>query len=256
MSPDRTVAIGRHTTRLLLADPVPIVVTTLMPVLLMAFLQGMGQAVLAGEGFPEANGAEQVVPGMAVLFGLFGVMYVGMAFFAEHGWGTWERLRASHATAPEILFGKLVPPALVMLLQTVVLFGAGWLLFGLRIRGSLVALVAMMLATTVFLVAVSMACVAILRTVNQLSAAVNVGAMVLGGLGGALAPVSVLPAWARAVAPLSPAYWSLEGFRAVTLAPGGLDAVLVPVAVLLGSSVVIAAVAARRFRFTDEKAWS
>lgn len=256
MSPDRTVTIARHTGRLLLADPVPIVVTTLMPVLLMAFLQGMGRSVLVEQGFADANGAEQVVPGMAVLFGLFGVMYVGMAFFAEHGWGTWERLRASHATAPEILLGKLVPPALVMLLQSVVLFAAGVVLFGLEIRGSTTALAAMMLVTTIFLVALSMLAVAMLRTVNQLSAAVNIGAMVLGGLGGALAPVSVLPAWARAVAPLSPAYWSLEGFRAVTLEGAGLGDVLVPAAVLLGCSVVAAALAARRFRFTDAKDWS
>ena len=256
MSPDRTLTIARHTSRLLLADPVPIVVTTLMPVLLMAFLQGMGRSVLVGEGFPDANGAEQVVPGMAVLFGLFGVMYVGMAFFAEHGWGTWERLRASHATAPEILLGKLVPPALVLLLQTVVLFAAGVVLFGLQVRGSMTALTAMVLATTTFLVAISMLAVAMLRTVNQLSAAVNIGAMVLGGLGGALAPVSVLPAWARAVAPLSPAYWSLEGFRAVTLEGAGLGAVAGPVAVLLGCSVLAAVVAGRRFRVTDAKDWS
>ena len=256
MSPDRSLAIAGHTTRLLVADPVPIVVTTLMPVLLMAFLQGMGRSVLVGEGYADANGAEQVVPGMAVLFGLFGVMYVGMAIFAEHGWGTWERLRASHATAPEILLGKLVPPSLVMLLQMAVLFAAGMALFGLRVRGSIAALGAMMLATTVFLVAISMLAVAMLRTVNQLSAAVNIGAMVLGGLGGALAPVSVLPAWARAVAPFSPASWSLEGFRAVTLEGAGLGAVLVPVAVLLGVSAIAAAVASRRFRFTDAKDWS
>ena len=109
---------------------------------------------------------------------------------------------------------------------------------------------------TVFLVSLSMACVALFRTLNQLSAAVNVGAMVLGGLGGALAPVAVLPSWARAVAPLSPAYWALEGFRTVTLDDGTLTDVLVPVAALLGASALATLVAARRFRVSDEKDWS
>ena len=61
---------------------------------------------------------------------------------------------------------------------------AGALVFGLRIRGSVPALAVMILATTVFLIALSMLCVAVFTTINQLSAAANVGAMILGGLGG------------------------------------------------------------------------
>lgn len=253
---ERAGAIARHTTRLLLADPVPVLVTTVMPILLMAFLRGMGQAVLVGEGYAGASGAEHVVPGMAVLFSLFGMMYVGMAFFQEHGWSTWERLRASAASPVEILLGKLVPPGVVLLLQTVVLFLVGVLLFGLRLSGSVVALGLVILATSVFVVALSMLFVAVFRTINQLSSAVNVAAMVLGGLGGALAPVSVLPGWSQPLAPLSPAYWAVEGFRSVTLDGGDVRTVLVPVLVLLGAALVAGVVAARRFRFADEKVWS
>lgn len=256
MSPRRIVVIARHNVRLLLADPAPIVVTTLMPLVLMIFLQGMGDAVLATEGYAGASGAEHVVPGMAVLFSLFGVVYLGMAFFSEHGWGTWDRLRASPASSGEILVGKMIPSALVILTQTVVLFLAGALLLDLRITGSLLALATLIVATTVFLVALSMLCVAFFTTINQLSAATNVGAMVLGGLGGALAPVSALPGWAQTIAPGSPAYWALDGFRAVILDGGGLASVVLPVAVLLGASGLAAGVAASRFRFADEKVWA
>lgn len=256
MSVDRIVPIARHTTRLLLADPAPIVVTTLMPVVLMAFLQGMGRAVLVGQGHAEASGAEHVVPGMAVLFSLFGVIHIGMVFFQEHGWGTWERLRASQASDLDVLVGKLLPPGVVLLAQTTLLFVAGVVLFDLRIAGSVVALVVMALVTTLFLLALSMLCVAVFRTINQLSSAANVGAMVLGGLGGALAPVDALPGWAQSVAPISPAYWALEGFLAVTLDGAGLARVAVPVAVLLGWALALGILAARRFRFADEKVWT
>lgn len=227
-----------------------------MPLVLMAFLQGMGQSVLATEGFTGASGAEHVVPGMAVLFSLFGVIYLGMAFFQEHGWGTWDRLRSSPAGSMEILVAKMLPSALVILVQSVVLFTAGWLLFGLEVTGPVAALAAMIVATTVFLIALSMLCVAVFKTINQLSAAANVGAMILGGLGGALAPVSVLPAWAQTIAPASPAYWALSGFRSVILEGGGMESVLTPVMILLGTSIVAALFAASRFRFTDEKVWA
>ena len=246
----------RHNVRLLLADPAPIVVSTLMPLVLMAFLQGMGQSVLTIEGFTDATGAEHVVPGMAVLFSLFGVIYLGMAFFQEHGWGTWDRLRSSQATSFEILVAKMLPSALVILTQSVVLFTAGSLLFGLEVTGSVAALAIMIVVTTVFLIALSMLCVAMFKTINQLSAAANVGAMILGGLGGALAPVSTLPGWAQTVAPVSPAYWSLSGFRSVILEGGGLLSVLTPAMVLLGLSLIAALAATKRFRFTDEKVWA
>lgn len=255
MSPRATTAVFRHNINVLLADPAPIIVSTLMPLVLMAFLQGMGQAVLESEGFTAASGAEQVVPGMAVLFSLFGVIYLGMAFFQEHGWGTWERLRSSPARPIEILIGKMLPSALVILTQTTVLFACGVLVFDLTITGSPIALAVMIVAMTVFLVALSMLCVAVFRTINQLSAAANVGAMILGGLGGALAPVSVLPSWAQTIAPASPAYWALQGFRDVILFSGGVESILAPVAVLLGASVVTATIAISRFQFTDDKVW-
>lgn len=254
MSLRKTAAVFRHSVKIMVADPGPIIVTTLMPLVLIAFLRGMGKAALEAAGFLGATGAEHVVPGMAVLFSLFGVIYLGMAFFQEHGWGTWERLRASSASSTDILIGKMLPSGLVILAQTTILFVAGISLFGLRIEGSIPALAVMVISTSVFLLALSMLCVAAFRTINQLSAATNVGAMILGGLGGALAPVSTLPDWVQSVAPVSPAYWALEGFQRVIFG-GGIGAIVGPVGVLIGFSVLAAGIASVRFRFADEKVW-
>ena len=60
----------------------------------------------------------------------------------------------------------------------------------------------------------------------------------------------------QTIAPASPAYWSLEGFRAVILDGGGMRSIVTPSVILLGISVVAAPIAATRFRFTDEKEWS
>ena len=256
MSLDRTSALIRHNVRLLLADPAPIVVITLMPLVLIAFLQGTGRAVLESEGLVGVTGAEQVVPGMTVLFAFFGVTYLGVSFFAEHGWGTWDRLRSSGATLIEILVGKLVPGGLVLLGQMATQFTIGALIFDLRFAGSVIALAAMMLTMTTFLVGLSLLCVAVFRTINQLSAAANVGGMAFAGLGGALAPMSVMPEWAQSIAPSSPAYWALQGFRALSLDGADLGGVARPVGMLLLFSAAAVAVAFACFRSSDEKVYT
>ena len=255
MNWSRSRTLLMHNWRLLIADPAPIVMQTIMPIAMMAFLQGTGRAVLRQGGFAGANGAELVVPGMAVMFAFFGVAFIGTAFFTEHEWGTWERLRASRAGSLEIVMTKILPPAALMLGQLVLLFIAGAWLFGMQIRGSLAGVAVMMLASITLLVALSMLFVAVSKTVNQLSAMVQMAAMVLPGLGGALAPVDVLPDWARAIAPVSPAYWMLQGFRSVVLEGRGVDATIGPAAITLAFSAVAAAIAIRTFRVTDEKVW-
>jgi ABC-2 type transport system permease protein len=245
----------RQNWALLMADPAPIVLLTLMPVVMMTFLQGTSRAVLRGAGYASASGAELVVPGMAVMFAFFGVGFIGTAFFSEHGWGTWDRLRSSRATTMEIVMGKILPSAVLILGQLVLLFVIGVVVFGMTINGSVAGVGVMMLACVAVLVAFSMLLTAVLKTANQLMAVVNLAAMALTGLGGALAPVDVLPGWAQAIAPLSPAYWMLKGFRAVILEKGGLDATIIPAAATLAFAGVLAVIAVWQFSATDEKVW-
>lgn len=255
MSWSRSRTLLRQNWALLMADPAPIVLLTLMPIVMMTFLQGTGRAVLRSEGYPSASGAELAVPGMAIMFAFFGVGYIGTAFFSEHGWGTWDRLRASRATTMEIVLGKILPSAALMFGQMVVLFAVGVVVFGMRIDGSIAGVGVMMLACLAVLVSFSMLLTAVVRTANQLMAVVNLAALVFAGIGGAVAPVDVLPGWAQAIAPLSPAYWMLEGFRAVILEGGGLDATIGPAAATLAFATGMAVVAVWRFSVTDEKVW-
>lgn len=255
MNWSRSRVLMRQNWALLMADPAPIVLLTLMPVVMMTFLQGTSRAVLRGAGYASASGAELVVPGMAVMFAFFGVGFIGTAFFSEHGWGTWDRLRSSRATTMEIVMGKILPSAVLILGQLVLLFVIGVVVFGMTINGSVAGVGVMMLACVAVLVAFSMLLTAVLKTANQLMAVVNLAAMALTGLGGALAPVDVLPGWAQAIAPLSPAYWMLRGFRAVILEKGGLDATIIPAAATLAFAGVLAVIAVWQFSATDEKVW-
>ena len=134
MSPVR--AIVRNELRILRHDPVPLVLLVGMPIVLMTLLsQSLGH-VLLFEGYDDTPGSMHTAPGMACLFGFFSIAIVGFAIFREHGWRTWPRLRAAGISGPALLAGKLTVPAVLLVLQHVVLFGFGVLALGFKVNGA------------------------------------------------------------------------------------------------------------------------
>jgi ABC-2 type transport system permease protein len=236
-------------------DPFPIAVLVVMPLVIIAFFRPALALALFSEGFVHANGSEQAVPGVAVTFSFFIVGFVGLAFFRDRGWNTWDRLRGA-ASVNEIVTGKLLPIGLTALVQLVVLFGAGFLIFSFRINGSPAALVLLCVALPICPIAFGVALVAVARTLQQVNVVANVGTVVLAGLGGALVPLALLPAWAAAIAPLTPTYWAMRGFRSVVLERGGVGSVLLPVGVLLGFAAASAAVAMWRLSSERNMGWA
>jgi len=253
MSLRRSAAIAKNELRIVRNDPAFVVIFTLMAIALMAFVKPAFKVALVASGLHNANGAEQAVPGQAVMFAFFMVGFVGFSVFREHGWATWDRLRASQALPAEIMAGKMAVPLLILALQLSVEFGIGTLLFGLRIHGSIVGLVAIAIALALCVVCLGLALLSICRTLNQLNAIANVGAIVFAGLGGALVPISLEPWLAQRLAPATPSYWAMRGFRSVIERPDGIASVALPIGVLLAFAIGFAFVAARCFRFEEPK---
>jgi ABC-2 type transport system permease protein len=256
MSPTRSWAVARNDFRILRRDPVFVITMLVAPLIVMAFIKPVFATTPARFGVvPEgatSNGASHAVPGMTVLFSFFLVGNLGFGVFREHGWNTWERLRASRVSAGEVMAGKVVVPLFTLALQLTVLLGLGGMLFGLKVRGSMFGLVAVAAAFAICLVSVGLLLMAAARSILQVQAVSNLSTMLFAGLGGAIAPIAVLPLWARTIAPVTPTYWAMRGFRS-TIGGGGVSTVLLPVAVLLGFSVVVAAIAVWRFRYDEVK---
>lgn len=249
----QAVAVARHEARVLRQDPSPLVLLVAMPVLLIAFMHSAFRTMLVEEGFVGATGAEQAVPGMAVMFAFFLVGNVGFAFFREHGWGTWERLRAADVAPAAVVAGKVVVPLLSSLAQTSCLFALGVIVFDMRIAGSVAGLALVAFAFACCLVALGVCVVAVCRTIMQLNTLSNLGALVIAGLGGALMPVAALPGWARAIGPGVPSYWAMRGFQDAILTESTLLDALLPAGLLLGFAALFTAVALLRFRFEETK---
>ena len=256
-SPGRVGTIVAHELRLAVRDPISIMVLVGFPIVTMAFLQRAFRPVLVQRGYEGATGAEHVVPGQATMGAFFIVAMVTFAFFAEHGWGTWDRLRASAAGPLEIVLGKSIPRVALVLAQFALIFGVGFLAMHLHVRGSAIALVPLAVVYSVCLVLLGVAVTAVCRTAQQANAIAFAGMVMFGAIGGAFVPLEVLPGWARAIGPATPTYWTMRGFRSVILDGRGFAAIVTPVGVLIAMTLGFVLVAVARLRFDDRKiGWS
>jgi ABC-2 type transport system permease protein len=250
VSARRIAAIARQDLRILRGDPMAVVPLIVLPLVMMPFLLSAFKAAFHFAGLHRATGAEQAIPGMAVTFAFFLVMNTCSSFFREHTWMTWDRLRASPTGKAEILLGKMVTPLIEFALQFVLLFGFAGLLLDLQVRGSWLGLCAVGCVFAVFLVTTGIAVAGICRTFMQASAAVTAGALAMAGFAGALVPYALMPPWAQSVSPLVPSYWAMQGYKHAIF---GGQTVLLPILLLLGFSLISAAVAISCFRFDDPK---
>lgn len=253
MSLSRSAVLAQHELRLMRHESSQFISLVMIPIAMAAFLSPAFAPALEDQGYDAATGAEQAIPGMVVLFTLLTASMVGYAFFREHGWHTWNRLRASHAHPLEIIMGKVAPALGLALLQQALVFAAGAVLFGLRVRGSVLAVALVCAAFALTVVAFGCLLSAFLRSTQQLNTVSNLATFALAGLGGAFAPLSTLPNWAQAAAPATPAYWAMVGFQGPILEGTGLAEAWPPVAVLLGFAAAFVALAARRFRVDETK---
>lgn len=247
------LAITRVQLRILRRDPAFLVIMFGMPLIIMPILRQTVGLSLEAEGFDDATGAELAVPGQSVVFGFFVAGSVGFSVFREHGWKTWDRLRTSAASPTSLLAGFAIPWIIIHVAYQIALLVVGGLFFGLDFSASLGADLLVILAFSFTAISLMLLSVASFRTVNQHQAIVNLGALVMGGLGGAIVPLEQLPGWAQAIAPATPTYWVMAGHRAVFLEDGGIADVALPVLVLTAFGVLFSSVGAKKFRSDETK---
>lgn len=208
----RSGGLIRHEFRILRRDPLPFVLSLVLPLVMMWLLRPAFTAIfsaIAGSG----NGAAQAVPGMAILYAMFLVANVAFGFQRERDWRTWARLRAGGATPVELVAGKLIPGFVVVTGLMLVLFTVGTLVFDLDVRGPTVQIVVLIVLFGAWLTTCGAIVAAICKTTAQATAVANLLSLGVGGLGGVLIPAETLPHWVQVGAHGMPTWWVMEGLR-------------------------------------------
>lgn len=209
----RYAILVRHELRRASKSIVPRLVFVAMAMGLVVFLRRTFQLALQLTGRIGADGSEQVVPGMAVLFSFVVLVYFGYTAFDDFGFGMWDRLRVNGVRSVETLGAKATVMFIHLVVHLTLVLGSGVTYLGLDIKGS-------PLWVGVLAVCFAMMCTAYaflgfsLASSNAVyNAWCYVGALTMTAVGGGLVPFEVLPDWARRIAPVTPAYWALQGFR-------------------------------------------
>ena len=241
MSLRRSSALVRHEFRILRHDPLPFVLSFVLPLVMMWLLRDAFRAIFASTGGPD-NGAAQAVPGMVVLYAMFLVANVAFGFLRERDWHTWARLRGAGPSAADLTAGKLFPGFCAITLLMAVLFAVGTVAFRLDIHGSVLSVGVLIVLFGAWLTACGGVIARLCRTAPQATAMANLLALCVGGFGGALIPAETLPEWVQVVAHANPAWWVMQGFRgSVTgeVSPTGPILVLTAWLVVTGAIAVV-----------------
>ena len=248
-----TAVLARNELRYLVALPGPALAYLLMPIVMIAFVSRSFQVVVNQFGYPSAQGGELAVPAMATMFGFLVAAHYGLFFFNEHQWGIWQRLRGSAVGGSQILAAKGSVLAAHEVVQFVLLVVAVGPFVGLVPRPRYWSLLVVIVATVAMITAFAGLAAIVSPTQAVYDGICYGGGILLTALGGGIAPYWLLPTWVQRVAPASPVYWTLRGFRVVVLDDRSIGAVVPSVGVLLAFAAGFALVGRATYRPTARK---
>lgn len=203
----------------------------------------------AGEGRPVPGGTAQSVPGiMTMTVLMMTVIYGGVFLTLEKRDGTLRRQAAGPVGRGGIVAGKILGRLLIALLQSAILVGVGALAFGVDFGRSIAGLAVLLVAYAVCSAGLATLCGAAFRTPEQVSAIGWLVTMVMSALGGCWWPSEVVPRWLWSASHVFPTAWAMDAFHSLISFGRGVEAVLLPSAVLLAFGAVFALAGARLLR--------
>jgi len=193
---------------------------------------------------------KQNVPGYAVMFALFTMLSGGGAFLREKEMGTFRRLLMAPIPRWGILFGKLLPTFVTVLLQMSVFFAFGHLVFGMDLGESPAGLATMAVAVAMAATSLSILMAAFVKTEAQLSGASLLVVLAMSSLGGSWWPLEIVPDFMRTLAHIVTINaWAMDGFKDVIWYGRGVADILPEACVLLLIAFLAFGVGLARFEF-------
>lgn len=190
--------------------------------------------------------------GMGVQFILFMGVDLGIKLLTTRRMGLWQRLRAAPLSRAFLLGSQIASGAIIAALLFALIFTAGIVAFNVRIEGSIVGFVGLLVAFSIMTATFGLFIAALGKTPEATRGLAIFATLIMVMLGGAWVPSFVFPPWLQTVSLVVPTRWALDGLDAMTWRGLGLDAAWLPIVVMLGFSIVFGAIATARFDW-DEK---
>lgn len=213
----------------------------------VAFISTSPQGFSPGR---RPTATEQNVPAYTIFGVFFIVLTVASSFIQEKKEGTFQRLLAAPLPKMALLLGKLFPYYLVNLIQIVLMFAVGVILFGIKL-GNLPALIVVSFALAAAANGLGLLVAALGKTEAQVNGFSVLLAITLAALGGMMVPTFIMPDVMKTLSLFTPHAWALAGYHDIIIRGLGVKQVLLEVEVLLGFACLFFVLALWRFRFNE-----
>ena len=202
---------------------------------------------------PEAryNSYAHSFAGMGVQFILLMGVDMAVGLLAMRRLGLWKRLRSAPLSRSTLLGSHIASCALIALIVFTIVYAVAMAAFGVRVDGSAVGFVAVLLAFAVLTASFGLLIAALGKTPEATRGLAILATLLLVMLGGAWVPSFIFPQWLQTVSLFVPTRWAIDGLDAMTWRGLGFDAAVLPVVVMLGFSAVFGALAVARFEWEE-----
>lgn len=177
--------------------------------------QSAVESLTAGKA-PSVNTFDQLVPGYAIFFALFGINTAAGTILQEKEDGTFRRLLIAPVHKYALLGGKLLAQFILTLAQLSFFFIFGYFAFHLHI-GSVPAVIALLVGASFAATGLGILLVSFVKTRRQLNAIVPLVVITTSAIGGAWWPLFIEPAWMQQVAKIGLTAWAMEGLNGVMI---------------------------------------
>lgn len=156
---------------------------------------------------------DELVPSYTVMFVFFLVNIMARSFLTEREMGTLRRLRIAPVRQSSILLGKTLPFLVVSLIQTVLLFTAGRLLFGMSWGSHPAMLLPVIVTTSLAATGMGLMIATLVTSDSQVSAYATTAVILLAGISGCFMPRQWLPETMQTISLVTPHAWALIAYN-------------------------------------------
>jgi len=180
---------------------------------------------------------------VAVMFLLFSSLTQALSYLDERENGLLDRIASGPGHLGIVIDGKFIFMVALGWVQVAIVFLVAWQVFGLDLPSQIGPWALTTLAASIAAAGLAIVFVTLCRTRKQADTLGQMLVLVVSALGGSMVPRFLMPPEIQAIGWLTPNTWALEAYASLFWRGDGLDALLLPWAVLasIGLAAVIVA---------------
>jgi ABC-2 type transport system permease protein len=236
--------------RAFLRQPYYIAGTLVQPIIWLLLFGQLFKRVAEIPGFTAGSYIAFLTPGIVVMAAMLSTGWSGTSYVIDMERGVMDRFLVSPVRRGALIGGELVYQAGMVLLQSLIILGLGFLA-GARFDGGIASIVILLVGTMLLgtaFASLSNALALVLRKQESVIAANVTLVLPLTFLSSTFLPVNLMPQWMQEFAKVNPVNWAVEAGRQTLSSSIDWSLVGGRLAELLALTLVCAWLSTRAFR--------